>query len=159
MIPVSTFTLTHTHPPHPPAVRERTPGRVVRGRERGQVAGNAIIELANNPATPPAPRNAARRSTPATDVGTSGRSARKRAADGEAWAIHLAAEGEGPPLAVRIRRFLKRALRSYGLRCTAISGSGDNLTDKPIGDNGISHCNIKTCENFKRDMHSLGGEK
>jgi hypothetical protein len=34
--------------------------------------------------------------------------------------VTLKAEGEGPPVALRWRRFLKAALRSYGLRCTRL---------------------------------------
>jgi siroheme synthase (precorrin-2 oxidase/ferrochelatase) len=34
--------------------------------------------------------------------------------------VTLTATGNGPPLAIRVRRFLKAALRGYGLRCTSI---------------------------------------
>lgn len=35
--------------------------------------------------------------------------------------VSLRAEGPGPDIAIRLRRFLKGALRGYGLRCTAIA--------------------------------------
>jgi len=34
--------------------------------------------------------------------------------------VSLKAEGPGPPVAIRLRRWLKAALRGYGLRCTAV---------------------------------------
>jgi hypothetical protein len=42
--------------------------------------------------------------------------------DDDLWVIHLRPEGDGPPMGVRMRRFLKRALRAYGLRCERVSG-------------------------------------
>ena len=33
------------------------------------------------------------------------------------WHLTFRAEGQGPPVAIRVRRLLKAALRSYGLRC------------------------------------------
>lgn len=39
---------------------------------------------------------------------------------GECWQITVRAEGAGPTLAQRVKRFLKSALRGYGLRCTDI---------------------------------------
>ena len=36
--------------------------------------------------------------------------------------IELHPDGHGPPADVRVRRFLKEALRGYGLRCTGVSG-------------------------------------
>jgi hypothetical protein len=38
-----------------------------------------------------------------------------------AYLVTLEAEGAGPPLPIRLRRFLKGALRGYGLRCTSIT--------------------------------------
>jgi hypothetical protein len=40
------------------------------------------------------------------------------------WALIFRAEGEGPPVEIRIRRLLKAALRCYGLRCI---GYGESL--------------------------------
>ena len=37
-----------------------------------------------------------------------------------AYCIVFKAQGSGPPVGVRLRRFLKNALRAYGLRCTSI---------------------------------------
>jgi hypothetical protein len=37
--------------------------------------------------------------------------------DRPAYTVTLRATGDGPPAAVRLRRFLKAALRQYGLRC------------------------------------------
>ena len=50
MTPVSSLTLTHTHPPHPPDVRERTPGLDVRGCEGEQ---SWLIHLRTEGAGPP----------------------------------------------------------------------------------------------------------
>jgi hypothetical protein len=36
------------------------------------------------------------------------------------WRVTLTAEGDGPPAVVRLRRLLKAALRTYGLRCLAV---------------------------------------
>jgi hypothetical protein len=93
------------------------------------MVGISMIEMAPKSSTPPPPRNAARPSTPATDIEAVGRPPRQRAADGESWAIHLAAEGPGPALPIRIRRFLKAALRRFGLRCTSIGGCQTVETD------------------------------
>jgi hypothetical protein len=40
-----------------------------------------------------------------------------RISEAEVWSLNFRAEGDGPPLAIRIRRLLKSALRAYGLRC------------------------------------------
>ena len=45
------------------------------------------------------------------------------AAERERVAVILEAEGIGPPLPVRLKRFLKRALRSFGLRCKWIQSA------------------------------------
>ena len=53
------------------------------------------------------------------------------------WKLTFQAEGDGPPVAVRVRRLLKAALRTYRLRCVAVdspdrpeaaksAGSGDD---------------------------------
>lgn len=54
------------------------------------------------------------------------------AADGNAdiWWICLRPEGDGPPMPIRVRRFLKSALRSYRLRCVCVTGKA------PDGANG-----------------------
>ena len=36
------------------------------------------------------------------------------------WTITLAAEGDGPPAVVRVRRLLKAARRAYGLRALEV---------------------------------------
>ena len=54
-----------------------------------------------------------------------------RRTDRETWLISVQAEGEGPPLPIRIRRFLKSALRQHALRCvnvSAIAGLCDGRT-------------------------------
>jgi hypothetical protein len=61
---------SHTHPPYPPAVRERTPGRVsARANERTN------------------------------------------------YVLIIRPEPDDVPAEIRLRRFLKMALRSHGLRC------------------------------------------
>ncbi len=42
----------------------------------------------------------------------------------DAWVITLQAEGPGPHTEIRVRRFLKSALRAYGLRCVRVSENG-----------------------------------
>lgn len=48
----------------------------------------------------------------------------------ETYTLTFCATGDGPPLAVRVRHLLKAALRSWGLRCTAITGTGGD--DPPL---------------------------
>jgi hypothetical protein len=36
---------------------------------------------------------------------------------GQRWTLEFAAAGVGPPLEIRIRKLLKMAGRTYGLRC------------------------------------------
>ena len=36
------------------------------------------------------------------------------------WTLTFRSEGDGPPVEIRVRRLLKGALRSHGLRCTDI---------------------------------------
>jgi hypothetical protein len=44
--------------------------------------------------------------------------ARANNAPPETWVLSFKAEGDGgPPVEIRVRRLLKRALRSFGLRC------------------------------------------
>lgn len=38
----------------------------------------------------------------------------------ESFKIVVHAEGDGPPVSVRLKRFLKSALRGWGLRCSSI---------------------------------------
>lgn len=40
----------------------------------------------------------------------------------DVWRITLVPTGDGPPMPIRMRRFLKAALRAYGLRCAAMDG-------------------------------------
>ena len=47
----------------------------------------------------------------------------------EIFSVNLAAEGDGPPTAVRVRRFLKRALRYYGLRAVQSSAANGCFCD------------------------------
>ena len=42
--------------------------------------------------------------------------------DRETWTLAFRPEGAGPPVQHRVRRLLKAALRSYGLRCTRLDG-------------------------------------
>lgn len=44
----------------------------------------------------------------------------------ETWTLQFSAAGDGPPLAVRIRRLLKAALRGYGLKCIGYGPNGEN---------------------------------
>lgn len=41
--------------------------------------------------------------------------------------LDLRAEGDGPPVEIRVRRVLKNMLRSYGLRCVR----AEMMADKP----------------------------
>jgi hypothetical protein len=47
----------------------------------------------------------------------------------EKWVLTFVALDDPAPVAVRVRNLLKRALRSFTLRCVAISGSAE--PDKP----------------------------
>ena len=49
--------------------------------------------------------------------------------DREIFRVTLRAEGHGPPAIVRLRRWLKAALRSHGLRC--VSAVEINLDGPP----------------------------
>ena len=40
--------------------------------------------------------------------------------DTDRFEIILRAEGAGPPVAIRLRRWLKAALRGYSLRCVSV---------------------------------------
>ena len=42
------------------------------------------------------------------------------------WFLAFRAEGDGPPVEIRVRRLLKRALRGFGLRCV------DYRVDPPV---------------------------
>ena len=57
------------------------------------------------------------------------------------WIITVEATGPGPPEQVRIRRLLKVALRTFGLRCLSI---GTAATDK--GDHGAGLSEGRTCD-------------
>jgi hypothetical protein len=41
-----------------------------------------------------------------------------------AYTLTLRAEGDGPPVAIRLRKALKVLLRSFGLRCTGVEQIG-----------------------------------
>ncbi len=58
----------------------------------------------------------------------------------DAWVITLQTEGPGPPVEIRVRRFLKSALRCYGLRCVRVS---ENKTEE-AGADGLAE--MKTAE-------------
>jgi hypothetical protein len=52
--------------------------------------------------------------------------------DRERVLLILKAEGEGPPLPIRLRRLLKSALRGHGLRCVWVSdATGWQFGDDP----------------------------
>jgi hypothetical protein len=54
-----------------------------------------------------------------------GRMARQhRAMPAEIWTLSFRAEGDGPPVEIRVRRLLKAALRSFGLRCLDYAACG-----------------------------------
>lgn len=44
------------------------------------------------------------------------------------WTLTFRAEGDGPPVEIRVRRLLKAALRTYGLRCVDFRAD-DTLPD------------------------------
>jgi hypothetical protein len=53
---------------------------------------------------------------------------------GGSFLVELRAEGEGPPAVVRLRRWLKAALRQHGLRCVRVQempGTRPVQLDKP----------------------------
>ncbi len=45
----------------------------------------------------------------------------RKPANPEVWTLTLRAEGDGPPVEIRVRRVLKWLLRSFGLRCVRVS--------------------------------------
>ena len=47
------------------------------------------------------------------------------------WTLTFRATGQGPPVEIRVRRLLKAALRTYGLRCVRHAGTAAN---KPPAD-------------------------
>lgn len=66
----------------------------------------------------------------------------KPESDPEVWVIHVRATGDGPPVHIRVRKFLKCALRAYGLRCTRVTGentsANQNAANEAVGAaNGI----------------------
>jgi hypothetical protein len=64
----------------------------------------------------------------------------QRAREAELWHLTFRAEGDGPPVAIRVRRLLKRALRSFGLRCidyrldapAATAGGTSSTVEGPV---------------------------
>ena len=57
--------------------------------------------------------------------------------DTDQFEIILKAEGAGPPVAIRLRRFLKGALRNYGLRCVQIGEVQDPTM--PVAARGMAN--------------------
>jgi hypothetical protein len=61
------------------------------------------------------------------------------AAESTPFIVVLRAEGAGPPVAIRLRRWLKTALRSHGLRAISVreattAAQGQTLpNDSPLG--------------------------
>jgi hypothetical protein len=58
--------------------------------------------------------------------------------DAEIWTLSFAAESGGvAPMAIRVRRLLKCALRAFGLRCVRVWPAGQQpekgQQDKPLG--------------------------
>ena len=51
------------------------------------------------------------------------------------WRITLIPNGQGPPMSVRMKRFLKYALRSFGLRCIDMDGGRPEIVTKYGKDN------------------------
>jgi hypothetical protein len=51
------------------------------------------------------------------------------------FTITLEAAGIGPPLAVRVRKFLKLAMRAYGLRCVPAPSLATQAVPIPPTDN------------------------
>jgi hypothetical protein len=46
----------------------------------------------------------------------------------ERFTVGLVADGDGPPAAIRLRRWLKEGLRTHGLRCDGVAGVPDRPT-------------------------------
>jgi hypothetical protein len=118
-----------THTPHTPrAVCEHTHG----------LAGCAC---ANTPKLPATDKLAdKRKSASAATIGTI-EPCGHRAMDDESiaarpaefWHLSFRAEGDGPPIALRIRALLKRALRTHGLRCCDFSVTpGPAMDGRPL---------------------------
>ncbi|MCY2954813.1 MAG: hypothetical protein NTU53_23020 [Planctomycetota bacterium] len=49
----------------------------------------------------------------------------------ERWTLVFKAEGDGPPVEVRVRNLLKRALRTWGLRCTGFGPDTPSPASEP----------------------------
>jgi hypothetical protein len=47
------------------------------------------------------------------------------------FSVDLRAEGQGPPVEIRLRRFLKCALRSFGLRAVEVRQTQPQTPDVP----------------------------
>jgi hypothetical protein len=54
----------------------------------------------------------------------------------ESYRVTLHAEGQGPATPIRLRRFLKSALRAFGLRCTAVEAVKPETPRKPARKGG-----------------------
>ncbi|MBC7783161.1 MAG: hypothetical protein H7144_04915 [Burkholderiales bacterium] len=63
-------------------------------------------------------------------------SGQKTVTDGAFFTVELRVEGDGPPAEIRLRRLLKSALRTYGLRATSVAtaSKGDQTTN--VASNG-----------------------
>ncbi len=58
--------------------------------------------------------------------------------ESEVWRIDVRAVGPGPPVAIRLRKFLKLALRGYGLRCVGVELKPGRGKHVPLQDEGPS---------------------
>lgn len=70
----------------------------------------------------------------------------------EIWTLQFRAEGNGPPVAVRVRRLLKAALRQYGLR---LVGYGDVPAESiTVSGGGVGQVIVNTGSGVG---HRIGG--
>lgn len=64
--------------------------------------------------------------------------------DGRRFLLVVHAEGEGPPVPIRLRRFIKRLLRGYGVRL-------ESIEEIPTGQNKSSLASIEEDAEFDPD--------
>ena len=57
---------------------------------------------------------------------------------GGRFTVELAADGSGPPAAVRLRHWLKLAKRSHGLRCAGVAAVPEVPTDHLAQTNAVA---------------------